>query len=210
MNSRKTLSAIHIGLALALPLGALLIFGFSRHDFFAFGDWRDEAASWIYWLMAMPIFAVYGGIALLRFFPTTWRGQLWAVVFPLISFTANIFLFGEAQNILEHTMLQAAIFYIAVYTVLVAGLIPLAVMTATIDLKNATRGKIIKDVLLRMFVFLLITAPIIYTQYYSWKIAESIIAEGTTISAGIFWLEVLAVGIVYLRQFWQLLREGKL
>jgi hypothetical protein len=209
----KWVRALHIVVALALPLGVLLIVGFTpRALYFSFGSVWDVVAYAAYWFMAMPIFAVYGGIAAIRFFPTKARDILLLFLPALVGFGASFSFDGTAQ-VLATVTTQAAVLYIGLYILLIVGLMPLVVSTFRDDVKDASRSTVMRQAAARLFVLALMLSPIFYTLLYAHNVGREALAsidDGEAWRVWFFYAHMLFVAAAYFPRFIQLYKEGRL
>lgn len=214
MSSRliQSARALHIALVLVFPLVLLMIVGFTpAATFFSYGSWFDTAAYWIYWLMAMPIFAVYGGIAAVRFFPTKTRDIVLLFV-PTVGGLVASFLFDGTEQVLATSTTQAAVFYIGVYALLILGLLPLVVVVFLDAVRGKSRAELVGQLIARAVVLLLILAPIIFTMVYAHNVGRAALVQVDD-SAWRIWFfygQMVFIAGSYFPRFRQLLREGRL
>lgn len=200
-------------IVLVFPLGLLLVVGFSDLKiFFAFNGWLDAVAYFSYWLCAMPILAVYGGIATIRFFPEKWSEILFLFIPVFIGVVMTALIDGW-DHLLASLTIQAVAFYLGFYAIALIGLMPLMINMYSLVVTGTSWKVKVGQAVARIFVFGLMLAPLMMTFIYAHNIgrgALDTISDSSLWRIIFFYLQIVFISLFYWPRLVKLYSEGRL
>ncbi len=172
-------------------------------------NWLIEVMRWVLWFYFIPVFAVYSGLAFLRFMPRQ-TSQLLQLSWPLLVSLGSFLIWRhDLSNIPRLLYAEAAPYILGFALIMMGGVVVLAFRTT----KAISKSK--KDDALRLFVLLLLAAPWCFSLYVifltglqAWRALSP--SQAPWLTTLLFITNIGLVCFVYLAKLKQLYQEGRL